>query len=251
MLDLDETAKQFHNDGFVVIRRVFSGDEIAELERELQSFIEHMVPTLKVGQVYYEDSPSKPLKALHRIEEHSDYFRLLLTDMRILPVARAIFRLGEIIPEAVSFFAKLADAGSETPPHQDNTFQCWEPPEALTVTIAIDESTSANGVLICHRGSHKLGLLPHRPSGVLGFSRTLVGGVDIEAYPEIQLCMKPGDLAVHHINTIHRSGPNKTSRNRRQLAIGYRSSQAQKNLEGFRQYMQDLEKLHEHGMNTI
>jgi phytanoyl-CoA hydroxylase len=251
MLDLDARAKQFHEDGFVIIPKLFRAEKIAELEQHLQSFIENVVPRLKPGQVYYEDSPSKPLKALHRIEEHSDYFRLLMRDTPILEVVRAIFPEGEIIPEAVAFFAKSAGAGSETPPHQDNTFQHWDPPEALTVTIAMDESTAANGVLICQRGSHKLGLLPHRPSGVLGFSRTLVEAVDTKAYPEVQLCMKPGDLAVHHINTIHRSRPNKTGRHRRQLAISYRSSQAQKDLESFRQYMQDLEKLHEVSMNTM
>jgi len=251
MLDLNARAKQFHEDGFVIIPKLFSADKIAELEQQLQTFIENVVPNLKPGQVYYEDSPSKPLKALHRIEEHSDYFRLLMRDTRILQVVRAIFPGGEIIPEAVAFFAKLAGAGSETPPHQDNTFQFWDPPEALTVTIAIDESTPDNGVLICQGGSHKLGLLPHRLSGVLGFSRTLAEAVDVNVYPEVQLCMRPGDLAVHHINTIHRSRPNKTGRHRRQLAISYRSSRAQKDLESFRQYKQDLEKLHEESMKTI
>ena len=59
--------------------------------------------------------------------------------------------------------------------------------------------------------------------------------------------MSPGDLLLHHINTVHRSGPNKLDRSRRQLGIAYRSSLAQRNEEAFARYLEDLESLHESG----
>ncbi|MSO21741.1 MAG: hypothetical protein EXQ58_00500 [Acidobacteria bacterium] len=167
-----------------------------------------------------------------------------MTDPRILEVVQAIFPGSPILPKAVMFFAKQAESGSVTPAHQHNVFQHWAPPEALAVTLSVDESTPANGPLICLKGSHKLGVLPHRQSGVMGFSRTLDSPVDTQLYPEVPLCMKPGDVALHHINTIHRSESNQSRYHRRQRAISYRSSRAQRDEQSFQRYLKDLDQLH-------
>ena len=45
--------------------------------------------------------------------------------------------------------------------------------------------------MICQRGSHKLGLLSHRSSGVPGFSQTLSEPVSTTDYPEVQCLMNP------------------------------------------------------------
>ena len=113
----------------------------------------------------------------------------------------------------------------------------------MTVTIAIDPSTAENGALICAKGSHKQ-LLPHRPSGVMGFSMTLDAPVDTASYPEVHLCLRPGDIALHHIAVIHRSEANKSDRSRRQLALGYRSLLAHKNAEAAARHAAMLEALH-------
>jgi hypothetical protein len=72
----------------------------------------------------------------------------------------------------------------------------------------------------------------------------LISPVSTVEYPEVQLCMKPGDLAVHHVETVHRSGPNRTDRSRRQLGLGYRSSLAKANEQAKAQYHKDLQTLH-------
>ena len=78
----------------------------------------------------------------------------------------------------------------------------------LFCTIAVDESTPENGALTVQSGSHKIGRLPHCASGVMGFSQTLIEPVSVDDYPEVQLCMQPGDICLHHTNTIHYSGAN-------------------------------------------
>ena len=212
-MQTERIVEQYHEDGFVIVRQLFSADEIEILDQHIRDFIRDVVPTLESGDVYFEDTPKRPVKSIFRLEEHAPYFQQLADDRRI--------RLG------AGFFGKPAGDGSVVPCHQDNAFQFWVPPEALGVTIAVDESTVDNGALICQQGSHRLGVLPHQPSGMMGFSMKLVEPPDLAAHPEVALCMKPGDVSVHHITTVHRSGANRTDRARRQLAIGYRSSRAQ------------------------
>lgn len=238
-------AHQFREDGFAIFRGVFSSAELSEIEWQLQDYIERIVPSLGVGNVYYEDSSIRELKALHNLDQNSSFFRKLQADSRLLEIFTSIFAEEGAIPEGTSFFAKLAHVGSDTPPHQDNTFQYWVPPHAFTATIAIDQSTVDNGVLMCQKGSHCLGLLPHRQSGVMGFSRVLVSSPSLDTYPAVPLLMQPGDLALHHINTIHFSGPNRTHRSRRQIGIGYRSSNARRDESAFRNYLAGVEVLHE------
>jgi phytanoyl-CoA hydroxylase len=244
-MDLKRIAEEFHRDGYTVIHRVFSREEVAEIERQLAAFIRDVVPRLKPGDVYFEDTPDKPIKSIFRLHEHSEFFRQLMADERLLGLMRAIFPGGEIVQAGTAFFGKAARSGSVTPPHQDNAFQNLQPPEDLVCTIAVDASTPENGVLTVQRGSHKLGLLPHRPSGVMGFSQTLINPVDTAEHPEVQLCMEPGDICLHHTNTIHRSGPNTTDKSRRQLGLIYRSSRAKRDEVGWAKYQAEVKKLHE------
>jgi phytanoyl-CoA hydroxylase len=242
-MDLEAIARDFERDGFVIVRGVLSRDEVNEIERQVKSFIEHVAPKLGAGEVYYEDSPQRPVKAMHGINRHSEFFRNLRGHERVLQIIRAIWPQGDILQEAVSYFGKPARDGSVTPPHQDNFFQHWSPPLALTVTISIDPSTIANGALICSKGSH-CKLFPHHPSGVMGFSMTLDEPPDTTRYPEQHLCLEPGDIALHHIAVVHRSEANRSDRSRRQLAIGYRSSLAKKDEAAAARHKKMLEELH-------
>jgi phytanoyl-CoA hydroxylase len=243
LMNIREIADRFHDDGCVVVRGVFSPQEIAAAEKELDVLIRTVVPRLHSGNVYFEDGPGRLIKSMFRLEQHSTLFRAMLADERLLRIARGIFPRGEIVRDAVSYFGKPARDGSVTPPHQDNFFQHWEPPMALTVTVSIDASTPENGALICAKGSHRK-LFPHHPSGVMGFSMTLDDPVDTTKYPEVHLCLEPGDIAIHHIAVIHRSEANRSDRSRRQLAIGYRSSLAKKNEESAARHKRMLEQLH-------
>jgi len=244
-MDPQTIARQFHADGYAIVRDVFSKAEVAEIEQQLAAFLREVVPRLDAGDVYYEDTPDRPVKSIFRLHQHAQFFQRLMADERLLRMMRAIFAGAEVVQKDTAFFAKAARAGSVTPPHQDNAFQNLQPPEDLVCTIAIDESTPANGALTVQRGSHKLGLRPHRPSGGMGFSQRLINPVDTRQYPEVQLCMQPGDIGLHHTNTIHRSGPNTTDQSRRQLGIMYRSSRAQRDEAGWARYQAELKKLHD------
>ena len=98
--------------------------------------------------------------------------------------------------------------------------------------------------MICQRGSHKIGVQPHRPSGVAGFSQMLADPLDPELFPEVAVRMEPGDLCLHHTNTVHRSGPNGTDRPRRMVSLIYHSDLIRRNEEACARIAQERERLH-------
>jgi len=73
---------------------------------------------------------------------------------------------------------------------------------------------------------------------------TLDDPVDTTRFPEVHLCLQPGDIALHHIAVIHRSEANLSDRSRRQLGMGYYSSLARKNEAAVARYKKMLEELH-------
>ncbi len=55
--------------------------------------------------------------------------------------------------------------------------------------LALDDVTVENGCVRFAMGSHRMGLQPHKPSGVLGFSMG-AEAPDLEKYPEFK-CVMP------------------------------------------------------------
>ncbi|QGV82921.1 phytanoyl-CoA dioxygenase family protein [Streptomyces ficellus] len=115
---------------------------------------------------------------------------------------------------------KRAGVGSEFRWHQDHPFwYCCAGPSARDVATAmvfLDDVTSDNGALEIVPGSHLAGPAPRdrsEPTGLLvDAARTDVSGaVTVEA-PAGSVLMFPGLL-------VHRSGPNRTDRDRRSLLL--------------------------------
>src|SRR5690606_4027317 len=108
---------------------------------------------------------------------------------------------------------------------QDNAYFCQDPPAMLTCWLAMDAVTTANGPVRYLRGSHQLGNLPHKPSGVKGNSMGVAEPIaDGEWHTAL---LAPGDALFHHCQTIHESSPNGSDAPRLGLLFVYKATHAQ------------------------
>lgn len=243
-MDLATIKKAFDDDGFVILRGVLRGDDLADIDRELDRIYREVAPTLDPGEISYEDTPSKAIRSISRLLGNSHCFERLAHDERIHRLPEAIFPGVQMKLAAIGFFGKAARDGSTTPPHQDSAYGYWEPAHYLRVSIAIDAATRQNGVMICQKGSHKQGILEHQPSNTAGFSQALPEPVDTAKYPEVPICMEPGDVALHHGQTVHHSGPNTTDRSRRMLSFTFRNANAKQDPERVKVYRERTKALY-------
>jgi ectoine hydroxylase-related dioxygenase (phytanoyl-CoA dioxygenase family) len=120
-------------------------------------------------------------------------------------------------------FAKPARVGTQVPLHQDMPYWPFEPCELISAWIALDDSTIENGCVRYLAGSHKLGILPHAPSGVAGNSLGLVVDDRVCSLPEVPVEVRRGSCILHHCLTAHRSEPNRSDHPRRGLIYIYMS----------------------------
>lgn len=100
--------------------------------------------------------------------------------------------------------------------HQDATYWGLMPPIALTCWLAFGAVGPQNGGVRFLRGSHKLGILPHR--NTFSPDNFLSRGQEIEQLPrqcvEVAAHLQPGEISIHDALTAHSSGPNESEQAR-------------------------------------
>ncbi|MGI9457306.1 MAG: phytanoyl-CoA dioxygenase family protein, partial [Aeoliella sp.] len=119
------------------------------------------------------------------------------------------------------------------------------PPQVLTMWLALDKVDKENGALRYVKGSHCGGRRPHASTEVVGFSQGITdyGPRDVEA--ECLVTLSPGDLVVHHGETIHRADSNRsTDRQRRAFAMVFRAASCRVDEAARAEYQKAVEAQH-------
>jgi phytanoyl-CoA hydroxylase len=224
-LNAETVLRDYERDGVALVRGLLSAEEVGAIREELDRYIREDLAA-KPADARTLEADETTVRNLWRLEVHNDFFRDFAArpDLRTLigPLVK-----GEPVLAGVETFNKPARIGSGVPPHQDNAYFCQTPPDMLTVWIAIDAVTEANGPVTYVKGSHRLGPLPTKPSGVRGNSIGLAGMPETSAEDLLVALLAPGDATIHHCDTIHYSAPNTTDYPRLGFLLVFRGSHTQ------------------------
>ena len=219
--------EDYVRDGVVVVHELLTADEVKHVRDALARYIEEHVPGLPTGDVVFE-ADGKSVRNLWRLDVHDSFFADLANRDAVQQVVQACLGSEPVLMNAESF-NKPAKVGSAVPQHQDNAYFCLSPSDALTVWIALDPVTDANGPVHYLRGSHRDGLRPHRKSGVAGNSMGLAE--ELDTHDAFAPLLNPGDALIHHSEVVHYSFGNKSDQSRCALLIVYRAAHCEKNPE--------------------
>ena len=162
----------YQRDGVVRIREFFSQEIVTEIRNELERYMRDDLSSLPADAKTTEKD-SKTIRNLWRLELYNKFFQELAESDEIISLISKLVN-GKPILAAVETFNKPALVGSGVPYHQDNAYFCQSPPDMLTLWIAIDPVTKQNGPVYFIKESHKDGMKPTKPSGVMGNSIGLV-----------------------------------------------------------------------------
>jgi len=212
-----EQIDQFHRDGFLVVRGMYSPEEMEEISRwtdEVASSPE------KPGHymMYFEASKKDGSRIISRIEDFVSFhegFARLITRRRMAQAVSDLF--GEpavLFKDKINFKLPGGDGFKE---HQD-VQAGWDDYAKLHITamIAIDETNAENGSVEMIPGMHKKGLLGKMWAPLTDEDTAHA------AYQPVHC--KPGDAVFFDSYAPHRSLPNKTDKSRRVLYITFNAS---------------------------
>ena len=214
----------YEHDGCIRVRGFFDARQLANVRAALDRYVREVAPNVPAGDRTFE-ADGATVRNLWRMEQHDPFFAELARGPEVLGLVAELVR-GEPVLMAVETFNKPARVGSGVPPHQDNAYFCQSPPDVLTIWIAMDAATEANGPIFYLRASQRR-MHPHRPSGVAGNS---MGLAKMPAHADDEVfrgTLEPGDALIHHCQTIHWSAPNKTDHPRCGLLLVYRGAHTQ------------------------
>ena len=213
-LDSQQLA-DFKRDGFLIVRRMYSPEEILDLSRLIDVLV-RKPPVIGGMMAYYENSlTEKGKKILSRVEKFADHDEALKSFVYSAKMSgRVEDLLGEppvLFKEKINF--KLPGGGGFEP-HQDIQ-PGWDDyaPYFISVLVAIDPSTAANGCLELAAGHHERGLIGRKWKPLEGEE---LKGIDFKLCP-----MEPGDVAFFDCFVPHQSKPNRTDRPRRNLYLTF------------------------------
>jgi len=239
---IDDAMKtQFETDGFLVLRQFLPADEFEQLTKNLERYLREVVPTLPDAHAYYQDrTRPETLSQLQKMDV-DPYFKAYPSNRHWLEAAEAL--LGEAVEaQTAEWFNKPPGTEHPTPPHQDNFYWKLDPPQAISMWLALDHVDEENGCLHYVRGSHRVPLRPHGPTSVIGFSLGVSDYGPADAAQEVPIRMAPNDLAIHHGDLIHRAGPNRSAtRSRRAFAMNVNGASARADEAALAEYRASMQ----------
>ena len=199
----------FERDGYVVLRDEVDPPTVARARDHLAEL-----------QAAQPDSPivTAPIEA-------DPFFAHIVESVELVAIATGVLE-APVVAFGATYLVKPPWVGLPALWHQDG--YPWREKlgdaAAVTLWIALDAATIANGCLRVIPGSHHEPAQPLRPNTE---APSLFGveidpaAVDVSAAVPVELA--PGDVSAHHPNLIHGSDANVSEHPRRALAVRYRT----------------------------
>ena len=204
----DAEVEQYHRDGVLGPFRLLSEAEMAVAMRVIDREI--IAPAVK-------DDP-----VLHYHDRHLDHRTVCRICRRPELIDRVASLLGpDLMIWRSNFQVKppVADAEGEAaryvevPWHQDGAYFGLQPLVLVSAWIAITEATEENGCMKVVAGSHTRTFHHDHDPERNSFGRSVPAeAIDPDAVRT--LVLRPGEFVLFNENTLHGSGPNRTSRPR-------------------------------------
>ena len=211
-------AAGFAADGFVVKRGYLRADEMALIHRALREDA-----SLLANVVAVADSGGASTELALWNHPSDDIFGAVARSRRVAGGAERLLG-GEVYHYHTKLTMKRPRAGGAWDWHQDYGY--WYNngclfPDMLSVGIAVDRATPANGCLQLLRGSHQMGRIDHgRVGGQTGADPERVAAA-MTVCERVVVEMEPGDALFFHSNVLHSSDRNRSDQPRTLMLCAY------------------------------
>ena len=207
----------FNADGFVIVRGLFSADEVGPLAEGLERD-----PTMgdSLSEVSYDDDES--WKASAWTELGDSYLGMMPRTARIVDAVELL--MGE---EVYHWHSKIVNKlPGDGPVAWHMGFSTWfldgcPFPRTITCSIGINRNDEENGCLQVLRGSHELGRFDDVEIGnSVGADPARMADA-MERYELVNCELDPGDALFFHAKTLHGSEGNRSTRSRALMHAAY------------------------------
>ena len=212
-----EQIKSFDDDGFLLVKGLFTKDEAGSYRNKLHSLFDRIDSKSEDATWGSAGVKGTRLQHCHDVQFYDGAFTQLLTDERLTGATASLIKSPNVQLHHTKAFIKPPEKGSPFPLHQDAPFFPHERQSMIAAIIHFDDAYEKKGCVRVMPGSHKNGMLPHNNQG--GFH------LDKEAYPIDKAVPKEaeaGDVLFISYLVVHGSGVNESNEPRTTLLVQMR-----------------------------
>jgi phytanoyl-CoA hydroxylase len=202
-----EQVEAYRRDGFVVAKELYAPDTMLRWKQIMSELIAAEPKNTSGVRVWMADT-------IHPV------LREGMKDDRVTPILRQIIGPDVEFLSAKAVFKNAATAFA-SPWHQDWFY--WEGATKISVWIALDDATVANGCLKFVPGSHKKVFAKRTVRESVGFDHRITDD-DLSDWPQVTVEARRGDAVFFHDLAVHSSHPNTAGTDRWSLISTYRDA---------------------------
>lgn len=201
----------FHEDGYLILRELFSAGEVGEL---LDNFMAMQAggPIPGCFEPKSAEAAAGDILKLYPRMMHphrvNDLALRYLLDARLEAVLTELFGEEPLAAQSMLYFKPAGARGQAL--HQDNFFLKVEPGTCIAAWIALDPADRENGGLEVVPGTHRMKIFcPEEADESVSFTRDYV-----PVPPGLRVApvdMQPGDTLFFNGQLVHGSQPNRTA----------------------------------------
>ncbi|MBV8912188.1 MAG: phytanoyl-CoA dioxygenase family protein [Acetobacteraceae bacterium] len=219
---------EYNRIGAIVVPDILTEDEVAELRRVTDEFVERARNLTEHDDVYdLEDTHSSQEPRVRRIKTphlHHRAYGDLVKHKKLIACLQSLWG-PNIRFDTAKLNLKSAGFGAAVEWHQDWAFYPHTNDDLAAVGVMMDDMALENGPLMIIPGTHKGEVFDHHADGrFCGAMDPSRGEVDYRA--AVPLTGKAGSITIHHVRAVHGSAPNTSERDRRLLLFQFRAADA-------------------------
>ncbi|WP_067034091.1 phytanoyl-CoA dioxygenase family protein [Allomuricauda sp. CP2A] len=210
--------EKFNENGFIIVRKLFSNKEITKLIEKARNDQQ-----LDKASTSMDDGKGNAVRLSLWNHPGDGIYGMFARCNKLVDRVEELLD-GEVYHYHSKMVFKDAKVGGAWAWHQDYGY--WYQngllfPELCSVMIAVDRATKENGCLQVIRGSHKMGRVNHILSGdQAGADMERVNEV-LKVREKVYCEMEPGDALFFHSNLLHASDANKSEHPRWSMICCY------------------------------
>ena len=240
-MDLKGRKAFFEKEGYLIVEDLLSAEEVEACQSEIHKLHQFAAEQESDGEkaraevarrhvqrepFAKDETQGQNLPVLRKAEntrQYSEVFRNLAEHPKLISVIQALTGSEDLLLFRSTLMFKPAFHGSSHGLHQDSAYWPMEPPNLVTVSIALNESTPENGCFKVIPKSHLWGM---QSWGHIAREQDeeLTDQKEV-AKQQMDVPLSAGSALFFHSLMVHGSGPNTTPRPRNTALYAYFSPQ--------------------------
>ena len=208
--------KEFHENGFLVLKRFAQKNICDDILKQAQKELDEKIAPYETEQEYYNEVESSvTIRRLRQVYQRNDLFKAWMENQEILPILEDLLQDKVVLTLAHhnSIMTKQAKISTVTFWHQDRRYWNFKNDDLISVWLCLDDEYLENGLLEFIPGSHKLNFEKDQFDKNSNFLDNHVKNKELIKKRVHQNLFK-GDVVLFHCKTLHHASKNMSKKNK-------------------------------------